>query len=145
AVLNSDPTARFTMANISEDELAAVIAHEFGHSLGLGHSEDSHALMHAEAVSVPSLAADDVDAITSLYANPPSADEQGGMFGCASVVAVGSGKGPRGGLGAVSGEWKQIKTRRDLAGIAELGLLFLFGYLGTLIGRRRERPFAELA
>jgi hypothetical protein len=129
AVLNSDPTARFTMANITEDELAAVIAHEFGHSLGLGHSEDDHALMHAEAVSAPSLAQDDVDGITSLYARPPSADEgQGGMFGCASVAIVGAGKGqgPKGGLGA------------DARGMIELLILAILGYLGSRAIKSRE-------
>jgi hypothetical protein len=144
AVLNSDPIARYTMANIDTEELAAVIGHEFGHSLGLGHSDDTTALMHAEAVSAPSLAQDDVDGITSLYARPPSADEdQGNLFGCATVTIVGAskgpGSGPRGGLGA------ETFGSRDVRGLTELALLLLLGYLASLALRGRRQPGLEMA
>jgi hypothetical protein len=46
----------------------AVIAHEIGHALGLGHSEVSEALMYYQIVPKRStLGQDDIDGITFLY------------------------------------------------------------------------------
>jgi hypothetical protein len=140
AILNADPTARFSTSDVTDDELAAVLAHEFGHSLGLGHSPDSSAIMYMEAVSYPSLAKDDVDGVTSLYKNPPEAsDDSGRTLGCASVAAVGGrggrGGGGRGGLGS-----------NDFAGIRELALLFAMGYLLSRGTRRlREKITGRVA
>lgn len=58
------PSAGFT-SNL----LAAVLAHEFGHTLGLGHSADQAALMYASLQSGrgPGLHTDDVNAAKWLY------------------------------------------------------------------------------
>jgi hypothetical protein len=136
AILNADPTAQFTSADVSDDELTAVIAHEFGHALGLGHSKDSTAIMFAEAVSVPTLAQDDVDGITSLYKNPPTSADDGKAFGCASIKAVGTGGTGGGGLRMLARSGDRPLSARDYRGIAELALLLAFGYLWTILTRR---------
>ncbi|XP_076431734.1 matrix metalloproteinase-27 isoform X3 [Peromyscus maniculatus bairdii] len=57
--------------------LFLVAAHEFGHSLGLSHSNDQTALMFPNYVSLdPSkypLSQDDIDGIQSIYGSPPRA------------------------------------------------------------------------
>jgi PKD repeat protein len=53
---------------ISSKVLAEIIAHEFGHTLGFGHSPDSAALMYATVTGTgPSLRADDQTAARWLY------------------------------------------------------------------------------
>jgi PKD repeat protein len=55
---------------ISSSRLAEIIAHEFGHTLGLGHSADSTALMYAYVTGIgPSLRGDDQVAARWLYPN----------------------------------------------------------------------------
>jgi PKD repeat protein len=58
---------------ISSSRLAEIIAHEFGHTLGFGHSADRSALMYASVTGAgPSLRADDQLAARWLYPNPTS-------------------------------------------------------------------------
>lgn len=53
---------------ISSSELAEIIAHEFGHTLGFGHSSDNSALMFFQVTGLgPSLRADDQLAARWLY------------------------------------------------------------------------------
>jgi PKD repeat protein len=55
-------------AGISSSELAEIVAHEFGHTLGFGHSTDSTALMYPSVTGLgPSLRADDQLAARWLY------------------------------------------------------------------------------
>ncbi|HEV8660971.1 MAG TPA: PKD domain-containing protein [Thermoanaerobaculia bacterium] len=57
-------------AHISSNSLAEIIAHEFGHTLGFGHSADSTALMYATVTGIgPSLRADDQLAARWLYSS----------------------------------------------------------------------------
>jgi PKD repeat protein len=57
-------------AGISSATLAEIVAHEFGHTLGLGHSTDSTALMYPSLTGLgPSLRADDQLAARWLYPN----------------------------------------------------------------------------
>jgi PKD repeat protein len=53
---------------ISSSRLAEIIAHEFGHTLGFGHSDDSSALMYYRVTGLgPSLRADDQLSARWLY------------------------------------------------------------------------------
>ncbi|HKO00415.1 MAG TPA: PKD domain-containing protein, partial [Thermoanaerobaculia bacterium] len=55
---------------ISSTRLAEIVAHEFGHTLGLGHSTDNTALMYPSVTGLgPSLRADDQLAARWLYPN----------------------------------------------------------------------------
>jgi len=57
-------------AGISSSRLAEIIAHEFGHTLGFGHSPEGNALMYASVTGIgPSLRADDQLAARWLYPN----------------------------------------------------------------------------
>ena len=57
-------------AGISSNELAEIVAHEFGHTLGFGHSTDGSALMYPSVTGLgPSLRADDQVAARWLYPN----------------------------------------------------------------------------
>ena len=78
---------------------AAVLAHEIGHSLGLGHTPTKTALMYYAASRSQKLALtqDDIDGITYLY---PRSEPGDGIFGCGSLSRVGSGEGQSGGPGA---------------------------------------------
>ena len=72
-------------AGISSTTLAEIVAHEFGHTLGFGHSTDSTALMYASVTGVgPSLRADDQVAARWLY---PS-----GTVDAASAADHGAGR-----------------------------------------------------
>ena len=87
-------TGRANIANLSRALVAVVLAHEIGHLIGLGHSQDVNALMYydASAKSQLRLAQDDVDAISYLYPR----DETGGdkMAGCGRLGQSGGGSGP---------------------------------------------------
>ncbi|HYR27462.1 MAG TPA: PKD domain-containing protein [Thermoanaerobaculia bacterium] len=57
-------------AGVSSNRLAEIVAHEFGHTLGFGHSADSTALMYASVTGLgPSLRTDDKLAARWLYPN----------------------------------------------------------------------------
>ncbi len=57
-------------AGISSNRLAEIVSHEFGHTLGFGHSSDPTALMYATVVGAgPQLRADDQLAARWLYPN----------------------------------------------------------------------------
>ncbi|MEK6373094.1 MAG: PKD domain-containing protein [Acidobacteriota bacterium] len=59
---------------VSSSRLAEIVAHEFGHTLGFGHSSDGTALMFASLVGLgPSLRSDDQLAARWLYPNGSAA------------------------------------------------------------------------
>lgn len=62
-------TGSANIANYSSTVLALVLAHEIGHLVGLGHSQDQTALMYynASGKSTLSLAQDDIDGVSYLY------------------------------------------------------------------------------
>ncbi len=66
-----------------QDEQIAIIAHEIGHAIGIGHSEDDTALMYysASGKMQTHLTKDDADAVSYLYPNRPPVS-------CASVEDV---------------------------------------------------------
>lgn len=59
-----------TSTGISSSDLAEIISHEFGHTLGFGHSSDRTSLMYPSVTGLgPSLRADDQLAARWLYPN----------------------------------------------------------------------------
>ena len=81
-------------AKIPSNELAEIVAHEFGHTLGFGHSTDNTALMYAYVTGLgPSLRPDDQTAARWLYPNGSSAPPPSGTAPAApsNLTAVQSG------------------------------------------------------
>ncbi|MDO9182110.1 MAG: matrixin family metalloprotease [Bacteriovorax sp.] len=65
-MINDQSGNRF--ASMSRDEKISVIAHELGHTFGLGHSPVKDSLMYYSTVDMrKSLGRDDIDGITYLY------------------------------------------------------------------------------
>lgn len=93
-VLNNTVGSVFN--SLSRTQTKATFAHEFGHTMGIGHSNVSYALMYYavdEDIKQLRLSEDDADALTYLY---PNEKKMLGLLGsCATVNDIGSG--PRGG------------------------------------------------
>jgi Matrixin len=53
--------------NLDADRLEAILRHEFGHALGLGHSTAQEDLMHAMLPDYPYISSCDIDALRGLY------------------------------------------------------------------------------
>lgn len=67
-------------SRLSHGDKKSVIAHEIGHAIGLGHSEDKAALMYYRTVDLRSkLGQDDIDGVSYLY--PVHVDGCGGFSG----------------------------------------------------------------
>lgn len=84
-ILNAQAGAAANIALYDPVKLKIVMAHEIGHVLGLGHSEDPSALMYynASAKTELNLHQDDIEGISYLYArNELSGD---GLLGCGLV------------------------------------------------------------
>jgi hypothetical protein len=88
-------------ANISlydHTMLLVIIAHEVGHILGLGHSQEPSALMYfnASGKSALTLGQDDIDGISYLYPRDELGSDK--MMGCGLVKSGGSAPPPRSGF-----------------------------------------------
>jgi Matrixin len=90
--------AASTFGNLSKNDQISVIAHEIGHAIGLGHSEDKAALMYYRTVNLrKNLGQDDIDGVSYLYPNGPDIFglvEGGILGGCATIAYVNDGKNP---------------------------------------------------
>lgn len=85
-ILNAQPGANANIANYSAVKMKIILAHEIGHVMGLGHSEEPAALMYYDASSKVHLTLnqDDIDGITYLY---PRSEVGGDVpLGCGSVA-----------------------------------------------------------
>ncbi len=73
------------IANLSRSLVAVTLAHEIGHLLGLGHSQDINALMYYDASlkTTLGLAQDDIDAVTYLYPRDELSRDK--IMGCGMV------------------------------------------------------------
>lgn len=85
-VLNAESGKLANIANLNPTQLAVSIAHEIGHTLGIGHSADPNSIMsydHNE--SEIRLGQDDVNALNYLYPRWEGGGDR--MFGCAPANA----------------------------------------------------------
>ncbi|MDE1770560.1 MAG: matrixin family metalloprotease [Thaumarchaeota archaeon] len=57
----------FKASKLDPDRLEAIMRHEFGHALGLGHSTASEDLMHPMLPDYPYISDCDIDALKGLY------------------------------------------------------------------------------
>ena len=63
----------YLVKDLTDDRLATIVRHEFGHALGLPHSTDPEDLMApVTATKYPLISSCDINAITSLYDNKPT-------------------------------------------------------------------------
>jgi hypothetical protein len=79
-------TAGTLFETLSRQEQKSTFAHEFGHAIGIGHSNVKYSLMYyavTSDVSQEKLSEDDADAISFLYPNP---DELGGLAGSCGTI-----------------------------------------------------------
>lgn len=84
-LINENPSATF--GELSRADQIAVLAHEIGHAIGLGHSEDNSALMFYRTVSLRrSLGQDDIDGVSYLY--PRKIDMGGLLGGCGTITQI---------------------------------------------------------
>ena len=67
----------------NSERLRVIIAHEAGHTFGMGHTNDESALMYPYAQSLHKLGADDVSGISYLYPVKEGINEV--PFGCGTI------------------------------------------------------------
>jgi len=85
AVLILNATSGSYLNNKSAREIEAVIAHEIGHAVGLGHTEIKYNLMYYSVSGKTQnwLGQDDIDGISYLY---PNKAELGGLLGSCGTI-----------------------------------------------------------
>ncbi len=83
-IINDHANSEFS--TLSDDKIRALLAHELGHALGLGHSENVSALMYYSLGSKiqEKMSQDDYDALTYLYPHNPRLMGLGGSCGTIS-------------------------------------------------------------
>lgn len=110
------------IANIPASRMKIIMAHEIGHVLGLGHADESLALMYFDASSKTTLglSQDDIDGISYLYPR----DELGAdpKMGCGLVTTLPPAAPPWGGLfvgfSSVITAWWVLRRHRTQSGFA---------------------------
>jgi len=81
-LINNDPSNVFK--NLSKTDQIGVIAHEIGHAIGLGHTDDKAAMMYYRTVDLRrALGEDDMRGVSYLY--PMKLDGFGLLGGCATI------------------------------------------------------------
>lgn len=99
-LLNVLDGATASLEGLDENRVRIVLAHELGHVLGLGHSDDPRALMFPNITRLlrAELSSDDVAGVMALY-GPESQVEEGGGIACAQVAPIGPSAGSGSGGG----------------------------------------------
>ena len=95
-ILNAHPDT--SLSDFSDSDIEAVIAHEIGHAIGLGHSEYQHNLMYysVSGKNQKWLGQDDIDGVSYLYPH----DSEAGLLGvsllgnCGAVASVKANEHP---------------------------------------------------
>jgi len=93
------------LLDANEELMKVVLAHEIGHVLGLGHTNDINALLYFSASLKKNLrlGQDDVEGISFLY---PRSEFQGdGLFGCGAMAIFPGGSGSGGDGTGWAGAW----------------------------------------
>lgn len=138
-LVNDDTNNSFK--NLGRQERIAVIAHEIGHAVGLGHSNFDNNLMYFESVATrEALGWDDVDGITYLYPmEQPLSD-------CGAVAPIGprsSGFGPGSHKGHnhshAGGAQRSSTPKTLLFFLMALGLTVAAGQLFWPIGKTWQK------
>ena len=113
-------------STLSKADKIGVIAHEIGHAIGLGHTNDTSALMYYKTVDQRSaLGSDDIRGVSYLY--PMQVDGFGLLGGCATI------KNNDGSPGAKSPFWQMG---------ASLAVMILLVELRKLLKRSQARAAA---
>ena len=105
----------------SKTTVQLIIAHELGHAIGFGHSDDNFAVMFF-TINSAGLSQDDLDAVSYLYSR---SDFNDGAFGCGTLAAGGASGGGGPGTGAFA---------------AFVGMLLLAQLLASRTARWSARP-----
>jgi hypothetical protein len=111
-------------STLSQADKIGVIAHEIGHAIGLGHTDDTAALMYYKIVDLrKALGSDDIRGVSYLY--PMQVDGFGLLGGCATVQNKDGTPGPK------LPFWQMG---------ASLALMILLFELVKLLKRSKARP-----
>jgi hypothetical protein len=102
--LNGDSTMDAYFNNLTSTQQQVVMAHEMGHVLGLGHSENEYAMMYYDISSKETLnlSQDDIDGLTWLN---PRDELKSGIMGCATIQEIGKRMPPTDGTGSIIINW----------------------------------------
>jgi len=92
AWVSIDGSASSTYDSLSKTERLAVLAHEIGHAIGLGHSEQDSLMYFSVVPTREKLSDDDIAAVSWLY--PNRSDSFDVLGNCGTIAMVGGGNGP---------------------------------------------------
>ena len=97
-LLNAEPGTLANIERIPEGRVAAIVAHELGHLIGLGHSPERDALMYYDVSNkrTARLSADDAAGAVHLYTDRP--DRTDDPMACGQITRDGSGPGSSTGI-----------------------------------------------
>lgn len=129
-ILINDTVSPGAFGRLSKSDKIAVISHEIGHAIGLGHSEDAAALMYFRTVNLRKrLGQDDINGVSFLY------PMKGDLFGL-----MGEDKGGiLGGCGTISTDKKNPPGGSPFQMMITLGALVLIFELYRLFNRSKAR------